>query len=61
MCWFCDCLYKVLGKGGDWVQLGDDKDVKLPRPLVETMFPPSSVDEAKTMRLDKWYVYVTIL
>ena len=43
-----------MGKGGDWLEHGGDKDMKLPRPLVETMFPPS-VDDAKVMGLDKWY------
>lgn len=44
---------KVMGKGGDWLELGDDKDMKLPRPLVESMFPPS-VGEAQMIGLDKW-------
>jgi len=47
-----------MGKGGDWFELSDDKDVKLPRPLVKTMFPPS-VDVAQMIRLDKWYTHTT--
>jgi len=50
-------LNQVMGKGGDWLELGDDEDMKLPRPLVETMLPPS-FDEAKKMGLDKWYLTV---
>lgn len=44
--------WKVMGKGGDWLEWGDDKDMKLPRPLVVSMFPPS-VGEAQLLGLDK--------
>ena len=50
---------QVMGKGGEWFELGDDKDMKLPRPLVETMFPPSPAD-VHTMGLDKWYPCVPV-
>ena len=48
-----------MGKGADWFELGDDKDMKLPRPLVDTMFPPSPAD-VQMMGLDKWYPCVPL-
>ena len=47
-----------MGKGGEWFEMGDDKEMKLPRPLVETMFPPAPGD-VQMMKLDKWYPCVT--
>lgn len=44
-----------MGKGGDWLEWGDDRDMKLPRPLVVSMFPPS-FGEAQLLGLDKWYL-----
>ncbi|XP_065913229.1 RNA cytosine-C(5)-methyltransferase NSUN2-like isoform X2 [Dysidea avara] len=44
--------WKVLGKGGEWVDWSDGTDSLLPRPLVETMFPPV-VEEAQLMGLEK--------
>ena len=46
---------QVMVKGGEWFELGDDKDMKLPRPLVDTMFPPLPGD-LQLMGLDKWYL-----